>query len=169
MTDPLSDSVTDQVSIGTQETKETAKRLGLTWTLRPGTVQTSVPLTVILDGDTEPIDMVSMTGTLSPSTRVYCLYVPPAGNFVMGIVAAQEVGSESISFTTQTSATVNVTFDVPFVVSPKVFTNINSGVGATAGWHSRAFGISTTGFTLFVFGGSSTWAGVEVQWLAVTG
>ena len=82
---------------------------------------------------------------------------------------AQEIGTESISFTTQTGFTVAVTFSRQFPSSPNVFTNINSGIGATAGWNSRAFGISATGFTLFVFGASSTWSGVPVQWFAVSG
>jgi H-type lectin domain. len=161
------DQVTDQVSTGTQETVDTAKRLGLTWTLRPGEVATTIPFTVTLDGDSEAIDMTSMIGTNTTGDRVYCLFVPPAGNFVIGKVAAQEVGEELVSFITQSSFTVTVTFQVPFLVPPVVMTNIDSPSGATAGWHSRAFGVTTTGFTLFLFGGSSTWTNIEVQWLAV--
>ncbi len=84
----MNNSTTEQISAGTQETVDTAKRLGLTWTLRPGTVATPSPLTVTYDGDTVPIGMVSMVGDLVTGDRVYCIAVPPAGNFIIGRVAA---------------------------------------------------------------------------------
>lgn len=90
----------------------------------------------------------------------------------LGVTLAQpmaaEVGQELISFTTQTSFTVAVTFDRTFPSVPHVFTNITSGAGSTAGWGSRAISVTQTGFTLFVFGSSSTWASVPVDWFATT-
>jgi hypothetical protein len=47
-----------------------------------------------------------------------------------------------------------------------VSTNINNATASTAGWQSRAFGVTTSGFTLFVFGASSTWTNIDVQWQA---
>lgn len=82
----MTDEVTAQVSASTQETVDTAKRLGLTWTLRPATINTIVPLTATYDGDTQPIDMVPLMGPLSIGGRVYGLFVPPAGNFIIGQV-----------------------------------------------------------------------------------
>lgn len=75
---------------------------------------------------------------------------------------------ESLSFGPATSFTQAVVFDTAFGVAPNVHTNINSGVAATASWGSRAISVSTTGFTLFVFGPSATWSNVEVQWTAVS-
>lgn len=78
-----------------------------------------------------------------------------------------ESGAHSFSFVSQTSATAVINFTTAFAVPPQITTNINSGVGATAQWGSRAISISTTGFTLFVFGPSAvTWSGVEVDWAA---
>lgn len=78
-----------------------------------------------------------------------------------------QTGSSTISFATDTSFTVAVTFAKAFPAVPKVFTNINSGAGSTASWDSRAFNVTTTGFTMFVFGPSSTWSNIEVQWAAI--
>lgn len=77
-------------------------------------------------------------------------------------------GTVSMSFGPATSSTTNVTFTTAFGSIPRVFTNINSGVAATASWGSRAISVSTTGFTVFVFGPSATWSSVEVQWSAVS-
>jgi hypothetical protein len=157
------------ISAGTQALVDDPKRLGLVWTMRLGTVITSITgaVTVTCDGDTVPINVVSTIGTLGVGARVYVLIVPPAGNFVVGQVSMLETGDEQISFTSQTSATVAVTFRNPFLNTPVVTTNINSGSGSTAGWASRAFNVSTTGFTIFVFGSVNTWSNVTVQWLAV--
>lgn len=96
----------------------------------------------------------------------------PASWLCLGKVVSQpagpvmQAGAVLISFTTQTSFTTAVVFDTPFDSQPSVSVNINSGVGATANWQSRGFNVSTTGFTIFVFGPSSTWASVDVQWQA---
>ncbi len=79
---------------------------------------------------------------------------------------SQQQGSVTISFTTQTSFTQSVTFPTAFAATPAVTTNINSGVAATASWGSRGITVSSTGFTLFVFGPSATWSSVAVQWVA---
>lgn len=80
-------------------------------------------------------------------------------------------GSVSVSFTALTSYTVAVTFPEAFATVPAVMVNINSGSGVAAHWDARAEGISTTGFTLFVFapsgGAAQTWASIPVQWIAV--
>jgi hypothetical protein len=77
-----------------------------------------------------------------------------------------QAGSVNISFVTLTSFTVAVNFAQPFPSTPSVSTNINSGAGSTAGWGSRAFGVTPLGFTMFVFGPSATWTNVNVQWQA---
>ncbi len=82
------------VSAGVQEAADTGKRLGLTWTLRPGRVSAADPLTVVHDGDPlqTKIGMVSLIGYLSVGTRVMTEFVPPAGNYVVGFFAGGNVG-----------------------------------------------------------------------------
>lgn len=160
------------IGIGAEALVDNANRLGLTWVLRFGTVQTSDPLTVIVDGDTVPVSMVSLVGYLEVGTRVSVLIVSSKVHFVNGLLNADppattmQIGSASISFTTQTSFTQAVSFPVAFASTPVVMTNINSGSGSTGSWGSRAISIGTSGFTIFVFGPSATWSNVTVQWAA---
>lgn len=65
-----------------------------------------------------------------------------------------------------TSFTTNVNFGVTFPAAPSVHVNLNNGAGSTAGWNGRAISVSTTGFTLFGFGSSSTFS-VSWQWTAI--
>lgn len=130
--------------------------------------------------------IVSIQGALFTDIGTVAAYYPQVGDVVavlgqsnasgsdptswlvlggLGAPTAQ-AGSEAISFVTLTSFTTAVVFDQPFSRQPSVSTNINNGTGSTAGWASRAFGVTTTGFTLFVFGASSTWTNVDVQWQA---
>lgn len=109
--------------------------------------------------------IASMAGTDSHGNTY------PAG--ISGIVAPvnQLSNTESISFTSLTSFTLNVTFSRSFTNAPTVITNIASGAGVVAHWDSRAIGITNTGFQLFVFAASgataSSWASVPVQWIAM--
>ncbi|WP_217624191.1 H-type lectin domain-containing protein [Streptomyces sp. TRM64462] len=77
-----------------------------------------------------------------------------------------ESGVVPITFSNSTSFTWTFSFNTPFATAPKVFANINSGAGATAGWNVRVISISTTGCTLFGFGSSSSWSNVPVAWAA---
>lgn len=78
-------------------------------------------------------------------------------------------GSINMSFTTSASSTVAVNFGFTFPGIPKVFANIDTGVGATARWVPRPISLTTTGFTMFVFSAStdtSTWVDIPVNWIA---
>jgi H-type lectin domain len=76
-------------------------------------------------------------------------------------------GSVPISFAAVTSFTQAVVFASAFAAAPIVTTNINSGAGAAAQWHSRAINITTTGFTMLVFASAAgTWTNIPVQWSA---
>lgn len=78
----------------------------------------------------------------------------------------------SISFASTNSYTQAVTFSSPFPtgVTPTVTTNINSAAGETAFWQSRAYSVSNTGFTLFLYttGAGNAWTGNDVQWTAAS-
>lgn len=84
-----------------------------------------------------------------------------------------QTGNVSVTFSNKNSHSQVVTFPTAFSSVPKVFTNLNSAAGETARWGTRAFNISTTGFTLFAFYGSNetsllSWSGIQVQWQAIT-
>ena len=73
-----------------------ADRLGLTWQLRPATVASSTEasstVSVLLDGDTAPIDAVSLLGGwLQVGARVMVAAVPPAANFIVGYAMSGHV------------------------------------------------------------------------------
>lgn len=70
---------------GTKQLVEDATRLGISWTLRPGTIVSVDPLKVTFDGDDTPISAVSLIGILPQDTRVMGLIIPPGGNFLIGI------------------------------------------------------------------------------------
>lgn len=77
-----------------------------------------------------------------------------------------QAGSELMSVSAAPSATMAVLFAWPFSSIPAVATNLNSGAAATALWESRAFNISTVGFTLFIFAAAPSTFSAEVQWQA---
>lgn len=80
-----------------------------------------------------------------------------------------ENGQFNISFTNLATRTGNVSFAHAFTSAPMVTTNINSSSGTVSKWISRAFSITTTGFTYWVQsadGSLATWASVSLQWSA---
>ncbi len=77
-------SAAEQANATMEAVVENKEQLGLTWGLRPATVSSASPLEAILDGDSAAIGVISMTGALSVGERVYVMYVPPSGNYVMG-------------------------------------------------------------------------------------
>ncbi len=70
-----------------------------------------------------------------------------------------------VTVTANTSATGPLVFARPFANPPAVTVNLNSAPGATAGWGIRAINITTTGFTWFIFGTSSTFT-IDASWTA---
>lgn len=68
-----------------------AQRLGILWRLRPGTVGGSLPaqpesVPLQVDGDSSTIYARSMVGSVMPGQRVWCVQIPPAGVYVLGII-----------------------------------------------------------------------------------
>ena len=79
------------IGVGVQSLVDNAQRLGLTWDLKMATVKDGSLAPLVLaqyDNDGVTISMVSMIGALAEGARVYALEVPPAGNFIVGLVAA---------------------------------------------------------------------------------
>lgn len=86
MTEPLGEGAGAMAQAQVQALIKNAQSLGLIWGLRPATVSGydgSVALAV-MDGDTVPIAVTSMIGTLSAGQRVYVITVPPGGNYAVG-------------------------------------------------------------------------------------
>lgn len=167
----------EQAAATVKAVQDNAGALGLIWKLSPGTVRGgSDPgaMVVAMDGDqAAPVPAISLIGLITAARRVFVLEIPGGGLYIVGYggpdvhgMLRGETGSTSISFAAQTSFTVAVTFAEPFATAPTVTTNIDSSSGTTISWFSRAFGITTTGFTLWVHGPSNTWTGVPVRWVA---
>jgi hypothetical protein len=158
------------VGVGIQSLVENASRLGITWKLSLGTItSTGLTPTVLVDGDEIPIGAVPMCGNLKIDSRVYVMSIPPSGNYIVGQVAERESGSVFLTFASATTFTQVITFERPFLDIPVVVTNINASSSTTRPWISRAFSVTTTGFTLWVFAGdglADAWTNQEVQWIA---
>lgn len=106
----------DLISVGAQTLVDNARRLGLTWQLRPATVEAAKSadlVTARYDGDETTIDMVSMIGLLSKGVRVYVIGVPPAGNFIVGrrdaLSMRHILNRQDTSSTTASTTYVNLT------------------------------------------------------------
>lgn len=72
---------------GVEETKDQADRLGLTWQIREATVTQVVSSNSVLatyDGDTESKPMILIGPRVLAGDRVYVVFVPPQGNYVIG-------------------------------------------------------------------------------------
>lgn len=139
--------------------------------MRIGTVLTRFPTTVDIQGQAVP------AGALAS-------YTPIVGDVVLllrqdstwcilgrtttpdtGLSPQMQAGVASVAVVAVASATQAVVFATPFRAIPAVSTNIDHGTGASSGWGSRAINITTTGFTIFIFGTSSTFT-ANVYWQA---
>jgi len=96
MTDPVSataEVVTDTATASTAALVQNADRLGLKWGLKPATVmEVGASIKIVYDGDTADITAVSMIGQVDIGDRVYVLFVPPSGNFIVGRVETASTG-----------------------------------------------------------------------------
>lgn len=141
--------------------------------IRTATAQTARALRIQNSSATE-VAFITPAGTVQGSNLVAETAVTsPAFNFEGTSLTAKPVlrGITPVSFTGQTSFTVNVNFPASFTATPSVTTNIASGAGNTTRWGSRAYNVTTTGFTLFVFRGDATdgpetWSNIPVHWIA---
>lgn len=78
---------TTHVGLVVDELVTAADRLGLRWRLRPATVATpaaSGASMAVLDGDTIPIKVIPLAGSVAIGDRVMVAIVPPSGHYVIG-------------------------------------------------------------------------------------
>lgn len=108
------------ISVGAQSIVANANRLGLTWQLRLATVVDGADTSAVIalyDSDSVNISMVSMIGALLTGMRVYVLQIPPAGNFIVGLITtAPVVGNEEC--TSVIGMTPGTTTSAAFVTMP---------------------------------------------------
>ena len=108
----------DAYAAGTQQLIEDATRLGISWTLRPGTVTIADPLKVTFDGDDTPVAAVSLIGMFPEGARVMGLLVPPGGNFVIGRVDSTFTNPLGITTNLNQAGTAGNTTSATFVDVP---------------------------------------------------
>lgn len=112
MTNPVAAPDKNDVAVAVasvQAAAEEAPRLGLSWQLRAATVTNTSPLTAIYDGDSTGISMTSMVGDITIGQRIYAIFVPPSGNFVVGFPGTNPTTPYKAR-NTLTTASADVTF-----------------------------------------------------------
>jgi hypothetical protein len=88
----------DVAGVAAEELIAQARRLGIVWTLIPGTVSSVANSSgmwpasntwVVQDNDTNPTRAMSLIGPIAEDTRVMIMHVPPQGNYIIGVVGEQ--------------------------------------------------------------------------------
>lgn len=130
-----------------------AQRLGLQWSLRPGTVGTTdlsafetfadpMRVPVAMDGtetgDTEPV--MSLVGVPPPGSRVMVASVPPVGRYILGYAGGPGASTDDRRYTTPGTSTWR---------KPKfarlVWARVQAGGGAGGGAAATAGGQASAG------------------------
>jgi hypothetical protein len=152
------------VATGVQAVVEGASRLGLTWSLRLGTVTDAINKTVTLDGDTSAISAQFMgdMGWIN-GLRVFVIQVPEGACYVVG-QALSNHASTSISFTpvanTPTSASVTWGRALPGTVHVTV--SAESSVPGSQVHEVSMNQITATGCTVWLYRTNTTTTRVHV-------
>lgn len=99
-----------------QSIAENAKRLGLSWDITMATVadgDNAGSLAAVFDADADSgaqtLGLISMIGAVAPGARVYVMTVPPAGNYIVGLVQPGRFYARQ----TLDSAQGSVIFNIP--------------------------------------------------------
>lgn len=139
--------------------------------MRIGVVLRRFPTTVDIQGEAVPCGalasytpIVGDVVLLLRQDSTWCILgrtTAPA----TGLSPQMQAGVATVTVTAAASATLAVVFATPFRAIPAVSTNIDHGVGTSSGWGSRALNITRFGFTIFLFGTSSTFT-APVYWQA---
>jgi hypothetical protein len=131
------------------------------------------------------LDITMSSGVIVPSVPKLATAYAPVGAvvqmisqrgslMVIGAVGSSgangpmvKTGTATGGPTAATSVSIPVNYGVTFPATPNVHVNLNNGAGSTSGWNVRAINITTTGFTVFAFGGSTTFSTTEWRWTAI--
>lgn len=124
MTEPIPQLDGDTATT-VDELVQQADRLGLTWTMRPATVISDN--TVTYDGeDTVEQPVTSLIGLLKPDIRVMVLFVPPSGNYIIGVLGDSFALGGTLTVTPEESAgSIAIEFNHGY----EIFVD-NTGAGA---------------------------------------
>jgi len=106
-----------------------SQRLGLTWSIRPATVNTDDLSTGITtatyDGDTTSIVMINLVGDLYAGDRVYAVSIPQGGNYIVGqpgrpgMVNPYGLHGTGVADTTSLTTFVNLTAPSSFTFTKR--------------------------------------------------
>ena len=167
----------DQVVL-VQEIIAQARRLGLTWTLRYATVLdggTPKNVTAKFDGDDSTgrgvggSGFISLIGPVPPGSRVAAIYVPPAGQYIIGRVDAPsyiiDAGVASVTPVANTPTSVAVQFTQRFTKAPIVTVTAGTGAPGSQVMEVSVTGVTATGFNIVIYRTNTTATGVN--WMAV--
>lgn len=135
--------VIDAAASAVKAAIDDAARLGLVWRIIPATVVgrgMSDPMAtrVVLDGDTNSGRAVSMVGALRSPQRVWCVQVPPAGMYIMGVIGP------NVAIPTTSVFTSSGTWTKPTGLS-YIDVTVAGGGGGSGGAVATAAGESSMG------------------------
>lgn len=116
MTEPVVSShlTSDQVppaliGVGAEAIQNRARHLGLTWILRPATVDnyaaSSGAVMATYDGDTVSLGMTALIGPLVAGQRVMGMAIPPGGNYIIGTYGASSMPGTLVDRVSSITAT----------------------------------------------------------------
>lgn len=127
MTDDLATATADVIADGAKALIDNANRLGLQWTLRPASVTNLNPLQVLVDGNTSSIAATTMLAQqFSFNQRVFVLIIPPAGNYVVGVITTPTPTGYAVNAFSGTFSTASPNFvncSVPTLTFVKQYTS----------------------------------------------
>jgi len=115
----------------------------------------------LADVDTANLDV---GGTLDVSGAANFTGTAEVSN--MAILTGQRGTATVVLTPAATSKTQAVVFPQAFTTAPTVMANFMTAPGGAVGWICRAINVTTTGFTIYTTGSSSTWT-ADVAWIAV--
>ncbi|MCM2391717.1 H-type lectin domain-containing protein [Streptomyces albipurpureus] len=122
--------------------------------------------TAVLTGDSAPV--LGMLTWLDNVKR----YEYWDGAAWRRVVPQEQSGTVNVSFTNLDDRVIPVAFPQVFSAAPRVFANINSAAGVTGRWDVRAYDVTASGFTIFLYahqpGALATWSNVPVFWFATS-
>jgi hypothetical protein len=116
---------------------ENAQRLGLTWTLRPGTIVNGndpSAIKVKIDGDTVATFVNSLIGVLLKDQRVYLMTIPSVGTYVVGWASGLAVGPRRVTNGTTRRESASAGFTAETVID-SVTPNLITGLTYDIKWN----------------------------------
>lgn len=164
MTEPVLDEAPSLIGAGVQAVVEGASRLGLTWTLRLGTIINALNGTVTLDGDSVPISAQLMgdMGWIN-GLRVFVIQVPEGVCYVVGQVLSN-IASSSVLITpvANTPTSAGVTWGRPLPGTVHATATAETSVPGATVLEVSVNAITPTGCNAWIYRTNTTATRVHV-------